>query len=79
MMRFMAGKHSMPVGRLPYIYGETALVEGVFAAEVLDTLAVEMEETGGGGLVAARAAESSGEESDLHLLDLMIEVGTGFG
>lgn len=50
------------------------LVERVFTTEVLDALAVEVEEAGGGGLVALGAAKSGGEEGDLHLLNLSIEV-----
>jgi hypothetical protein len=51
----------------------------VFTTEVLDALAVEVEESGGGGLVALGAAKSGGEEGDLHLLDLSIEVRAGGG
>jgi len=46
----------------------------VLTTEVLDALAIEVEEAGGGGLVALGAAKSGGEEGDLHLLDLSIEV-----
>ena len=51
----------------------------MLTTEVLDALAIEVEEAGGGGLVALGAAESGGEEGDLHLLDLSIEVRAGFG
>ena len=70
-------KNKSPVGEK--FTTREGLAEGVFTTEVLDTLAVEVEEAGGGGLVALGAAKSGGEEGDLHLLDLSIEVRAGVG
>lgn len=39
----------------------SGLGEGVLAAEVLDALAVDAEEAGGGGFVAVGTAEGGGE------------------
>jgi len=70
-------KNKIPMGEKFTEYAE--LAEGVFAAEVLDALPVDMKEASGGGLVVLSAAERGGEESDFQLLDFRVEVCAGLG
>jgi hypothetical protein len=39
-------------------------------------LSVKIQETGGGGFIALGSTKGGGEESNFHLLNLMVEVGT---
>jgi hypothetical protein len=70
-------KNKSPLGEKFTKSGESA--EGVFAAEVLDPLPIDLKESSRGGLIVLGATESSGEECDLQLLDFCVEVCTGFG
>jgi hypothetical protein len=55
---------------------QKSLGQPIFATQILDTLSVKIQQPGRGRFIALGATKGGAEESDFHLLNLMVEVGT---